>query len=284
MSSDIPKKEKNDIKNFLIGSGTTPTRVILWLIAIAIVSFAIGFGILALSGVFPSSADHTNSPFKHTAWFTPTTTAFPLDGATSANISVTMGAGELTLLGGADKNDLMEATVFSKASEMQPDLTQVMNNSHKTVTMTETGHKKKDWFALHSPDSWANSWEIRLTDQVPVAADVRIGAGDCRLNLGTLNLTSLNVHAGAGDTEIDFSRYHGGRFDAAIMHGVGDLTLHVPESGNTRITVEQGVGDIAGNGFKMNNGAYITAGFNPALPVNEIAIKQGVGSVRLEMV
>ena len=281
MSSGIPDKQNCcGVRKFLCVPDNRPTRIILWLVAIAIVSFVIGFGILAATGGFSSGTVHVNSPFTQTAWSTSNTTQFPLDGATSGNVSITMGAGEMTLNGGAADKDLMEISVFSKASEWQPEVSSTLNNSVKTVRITDKGHTGKAWFAVDSP----NRWEIRLSDQVPVAADVRIGAGDCRLVLGTLNLTSLNVHAGAGDTEIDFSRYHGGRFDAAIMHGIGDLTLRVPGSGNTRITIDQGVGDIAGSGFSMNNGAYVTAGFNPALPVNEIIVKQGVGDLRLEMV
>jgi hypothetical protein len=281
MSSDLPKEGKNySIKSVLVFSGTTPTRIILWLTAIAIVSFVVGFGVLALSGSYSSSADHSNSPFKHTAWLTPTTTAIPLEGATSGNISISMGAGELTLTGGAANSNLIELTVFSQAPEWQPEYSSKLNDTIKTVRITDKGHTGNAWFAVDSP----NSWEIRLSDQIPLAADVRIGAGDCRLNPGMLNLTSLNVHTGAGDTEIDFSGYHGGRFDAVIMHGIGDLTLRIPGSGNTRITVDQGVGEIAGTGFKINNGAYVTGGFNPELPVNEISVKQGVGDVRVEMI
>jgi hypothetical protein len=280
MISDIPKDGKKcSIRCIPFGSGTTPQRVILWLAAIAIVSFAVGFGILAVSGFFSSGAAQSNSPFTHTAWITSNTTEFPLDGAASGNISVTMGAGEISLMGGAQARDLMEITVFSGAPEWQPEVSSFINDTVKTIRITDKGHAGKAWFAVDSP----NRWEIRLADQVPVTADVRIGAGDCRLILGTLNLTYLRVHAGAGDTEIDFSRYHGGRFDAEITHGIGDLTLRVPASGNTRIMLDQGVGDITGSGYKLSNGAYVTAGFNPALPVNEIAVKQGVGDVRLEM-
>jgi hypothetical protein len=280
MSADLQKGEKWGVRCPPFGSGTTPVRLVLWLVAIAIVSFAIGGSILLVSGDFSSGAAHPKSPFAHTASITSNTTDFPLDGARSGNISVTMGAGEITLTGGARDPVLMEASVFSQSPEWQPDFLSVLDNSTKTVRMTDKGHTGKAWFPMDSP----NSWEIRLTDAVPVALDVKIGAGDCRLNLGTINLTSLTVHAGAGDTEIDFSRYHGGRFDAIIMQGIGDLSLRLPASGNTRIMLDQGVGDIAGSGYQMNNGAYVTPGFNPALPVNEITVKQGVGDVRLEMV
>lgn len=281
MTPDQPEEEKKYcLHGVLTLSGINPTRVILWLVAIAIVSFAIGFGILAVSGVFSPGTSHPNSPFIQTAWVTPNTIDIPLDGAASGNISIIMGAGKVALDSGTPENLLMEATVFSKAPEWQPTLSSTLEETTKTVRMTDKGHTGKAWFAVHSP----NSWEIRITDRVPVVLNVNIGAGDCKVNAGSINLTYLNVHSGAGDTEIDLGRYHGGRFDAAITSGIGDLTLKVPRSGNTRITVHQGVGDISGSGFTLNNGAYVTPGFNPALPVNEIAVKQGVGSFILEMV
>jgi len=283
MSSDIPKEEKNDtIKNFLFDTGTTSTRVIMWLIAIAIVSFVIGFGILAVSGYLPTTSENKVSPFRQTAILTPAFTTIPLDGATSGDIRITLGAGELTLQGGAPKDKLMEANVFSKAAEMQPDFTQATNNSQNTVTMTEPAHKKKEWFALHSPDSWANNWDIRLNDNVPVTVNVNVGAGHSQLALGSLNLDSLIVNNGAGDTEIDFGTYHGGPFHAEIHNGVGDLTLRIPRDSNTRILVHHGVGDITMNGFVQNDEMYTTAGFSPAFPVNEIIVGQGVGSIQLE--
>ncbi len=279
MSTEQPKDEKRcKAAGFLCVPDTRPTRIILWLVAIAIVSLAIGFGILAASGAFSPVTGHANSPFSKTAWILSNTTEFLLDGATAGNISVNMGAGEITLNGGAAGSNLMEVTIFSKAPEWQPEYSSSLAGSVKTVRITDKGHTGKALFAVDSP----NRWEVRLADRVPVAAEVRIGAGDCRLVLGTLNLTSLDVHAGAGDTTIDFSGYHGGRFDASIMHGIGDLTLRIPA--NTRVTVIQGVGDIAGAGFILGNGAYTPPGFNPVLPVNEIFVKQGVGDVRLEMV
>jgi hypothetical protein len=265
-------------------SGLTMTKVILWLIAITIVSFAIGFGILALSGDFPPGAEQKAGPFKNTVLGSPNTTAFSLDRASYGDVRILLGAGDLTLQGGAPAGRLMEATVYSKRPELQPDYTEIMNSSVKTVTMTETGHKKKDWFAINSPDSWANTWDIRIGEEVPVAVSVNAGAGDCELVLGAINLTSLTVNTGAGDTTIDLAGYHGGRFDSVINHGVGDLTLRIPLGSNTRILMHHGVGDITARGFEQNDETYTAAGFNPTLPVNEISLNQGVGSIQLEAV
>lgn len=259
-------------------SGLTVTRVILWLTAITIVSFVIGFGILAASGDLPTSSENKASPFRHTAVLTSNTTAIPLEGATHGSVRITLGAGEVTLRGGAPATSLVDATVFSKAPEWQPEIVQSANGSVKSVTMTDKGYKGKQWFAVHSP----NSWEILVNDQVPVNLTVDVGAGNSRLDLGTLNLASLVVNNGAGDTEIDFGRNRAGSYRAEIHNGVGDLTLRIPRGSNTRITLHHGVGDISSKGFEQENDILVTTGFNPVLPVNEILVKQGVGDLSLE--
>jgi hypothetical protein len=259
--------------------GISATRIILWLVAITIVSFIIGFGILALSGGFSPAKDQPFSPFRHTAFHSANTTPVPLDGAVSGDIRLTLGAGELNVQGGAPDNTLMEAIVFSKAPEWQPELVQSINNSRKSVVMTEKGYKGKEWFAVDSP----NSWTVSLNDRVPVRLDVNVGAGECELDLGSLNLESLTVNTGAGDTIIDLGNYHGNRFDSSIRTGVGDLTLRIPKESNTRIRAEIGIGDISNKGFEQDGDTFITPGFDPAVAVNEITLNQGVGSTSLEL-
>jgi len=195
-------------------------------------------------------------------------------------VKITLGAGELIVHGGAPDTVLMEATVFSEASEWQPELVQGVNNSRKSVVMTEKGHKGKEWFAMDSPNSWA----ISLNDDIPTRLDVNVGAGDCHLTLGTLNLESLSVHNGAGDTMIDLGGYRGGRFDATVRNGVGDLTLRVPPESNMRIRVHTGIGEVIQNGFVQDGDSYVTTGFNSSVAVNEITLNQGVGSIILETI
>jgi hypothetical protein len=75
-----------------------------------------------------------------------------------------------------------------------------------------------------------------------------------------------------------------GPYHAEIHNGVGDLTLRIPRGSNTRITLHQGVGDISSKGFEQENDILVPTGFDKALPVNEIFVKQGVGSLSLETV
>lgn len=265
-------------------SGLTMTRVILWLIAITIVSFAIGFGILALSGGFTPGPEPVATPFNRTAILSPNTTVVPLDNASTGAIRIVLGAGDLTVSGGAGPENFVEATVYAATPAMLPEYSVSVNGSEKVLSMTETGHKKKDWVFAHAPESWDNTWDVKLSDAVPFAVTVNAGAGDCDIHLGDVNLTSLTVNTGAGDTTIDLSGYHGSRFGGVIHNGVGDLTFRIPEESNTRIRLHQGVGDIESSGLAQTDDYYTTAGFTTALPVNEITITQGVGSIELEAV
>ena len=283
-------KPGNDRLAYRVGrinlSGLTMTKVILWLIAITIVSFSIGFGILALSGGFSPGPNPVATPFNNTAFLSANTTTFPLEGTSSGAVRIILGTGDLSVRGGARPDNLMEATVYTAKPGMQPDYAVSVNGTEKTVSMTETGHKKKDWVFANSPDSWDNTWDVLLGDLIPVALTVNAGAGDCDILLGDTNLTTLTVNTGAGDTTIDLAGYHGGRFDAVIHNGVGDLTLRVPRGSNTRVRLHQGVGDIDTTGFEQNDETccYTSAGFSTALAVNEITITQGVGSIQLEAV
>lgn len=267
-------------QRFLSWSNINPVRMVMWLVAITIVSFAIGFGILALSGGFPPHAGENFSLFRNGAVSAPGTTNISLDGAQQGELKVTLGAGKLLLQGGAPPGAFMETTVFSKSPVWQPGFSRSMNASKLRVAMIDKGHKAKEWFAVDSP----NTWEIRMTDAVPLDLDVDVGAGDSRLELGALNLSTLSMKNGAGDARLDLAGYHGGRFDADIENGVGDLTLRVPKDSNTKIEVQNGVGDIADSGLIRENGSFTTAGYSSSRPANTIRIKQGIGSISLEAV
>jgi hypothetical protein len=58
--------------------------------------------------------------------------------------------------------------------------------------------------------------------------------------------------------------------------------VRIDRQSNTRIAVHSGVGDVTAAGFEQNDEIYTTKGFDPALPVREISIAQGVGSIQLE--
>ncbi len=261
-------------------SGLTGTKIILWLLAITIVSFAVGFGILAITGALSPTAGHSGSPFfmVHTA--AQNTTTFALEGATAGSVEITMGAGELLVHGGAPPGSIMESGVSYTAPEWQPEYSQSATGGVMTIIMTDPGKKWSGWFSPDPP----KKWDVALAKDLPLELAVKHGAGDCTLELGGLNLSGLTLDTGAGEATVDLGRYHGGAFSGRIDQGVGDLTVLISRESNTRVVIDQGVGDIRYSGLVMQGKEYTTRWFDPERPATTILIDQGVGDIRLEAV
>jgi hypothetical protein len=261
-------------------SGLTGTKIILWLLAITIVSFAIGFGILAITGALAPSAGHSGSPFIMGSMAAKNTTTFALEGAAAGTVQITMGAGELLVHGGAPPGSIMESGISGTAPEWQPEYSQSAAGGVMTIIMTDPGRTESGWFSLDPP----KRWEVALAEDLPLELAVKLGAGDCTLELGGLNLSGLSLDAGTGEAIVDLGRYHGGAFSGRIDQGIGDLTVRIPRESNTRVVIDQGVGDIRYYGLVMQGKEYTTRGFDPANPAITILIDQGVGDIRLEAV
>lgn len=241
-------------------------RLVLHLVAIAIICFVAGFGILALSN--HPSGTHPFTIVNESAFASPVVSTVPLDNATSAEISISTGIGELRVHPG--QNALLSTTVYVSHGGVQPVIETDMAGTKKIVKISEmSGHP-----------FYAQPLFVTVTDQVPVALFITSGPGEATLELGDLELTSLRATMGMGDQIIDIAGYQGADFNATIVHHMGDLTIRVPVNRDVRIHLDKGPGDVHSSGFTQAEGAYVTTG-NPGI---EISVIQGVGDVRMEAV
>ena len=124
-------------------------------------------------------------------------------GAGSADVIIIMGAGELTVQGGADTKNLMEYTVITTNPEWRPVIVYNTENAKGNLRITP---KENSDFKMFTGNQ-QNRWEILLNNAIPLSLDVKTGVGDAKLNLGTLNLTDLQVKMGTGNQVIDFTGY-----------------------------------------------------------------------------
>jgi hypothetical protein len=262
-------------------SKISASKVILWLAAIAIVSFFLGFVILAFTGGFSPGGDLSFVETGNETTVGTTRGNLEPGEARSAAVSITLGAGELTVSGGADKKYLMEYEVTNGNPEGRPVISYAAENFHGNLRISPVENKRATGF----PFTMMNRWNIRLNDDIPLTLDINTGVGDSKLILGTLNLSSLRVKMGTGDQTIDFTGYSGQLQDSEITCGVGDLSIRVPKTMNSRIIVDSGVGDISADGFIREDGVYRVSGYSGDLSgTTTIHVKQGVGSVTLEAV
>lgn len=262
-------------------SKISASRVILWLVAITIVSFFLGFVILAYTGGLTPLGERSLINTESSTTYETTSGVLTHDNARSADVFISLGAANLTVQSGADKKYLMEYNLTINNPEWRPVIIYSIDNFNGNLRITE----KETGGNMMYPATLLNSWDVRLNDEIPLSLEVNTGVGDSKLNVGSLNLSVLRVKMGAGNQVVDFTGYSGHLQDSEITCGVGDITLRVPKDMNSRITVNNGVGDIRVDGFVRKDGVYRVSGYPDSLTgVTNIHVKQGVGSVTLEAV
>lgn len=239
-------------------------RLVLHLAAIAVICFAIGFGILALSGEAGVMGMDPSGVLNKSAFFTPEIMIIPLDDAQSADIGIVFGTGNLQVRSGGV--GLLTSTSYGQ----YPIVEVTTTSSEKIVKIAQrSGHPA---FPTH--------WDILVKDRVPVALNVTVGTGDVLLDIGGLNLTSLQVFTGIGDAMIDLAGYEGGDFTGTVTQNIGDLTIRVPKNRNVTVSAGNQVGNVKATGFSRQGGMFSTTGH----PGIEITVTQGLGSITLEEV
>lgn len=241
-------------------------RLVLHLVAIALISFVVGFGIVALSETSPGGNQF--AIVNESLFHSPVVSTVPLDGAKSATIVIEFGTGNLRIDSGGE--ELLTATIYGQDPNIRPVVEAGSTGNEKIVRISQkTGRP-----------AFPNRWDLVVSERVPVSLDVTAGTGDVDLDLAGLNLTALRVVSGAGDTMVDLSGYRGADFTGTITQNVGDLTIRVSDDRNVIIHAKSSVGDVEATGFMEHDGSFSTTG----QPGIGITVAQGVGSVILEAV
>ncbi len=105
-------------------------------------------------------------------------------GAQSVHVEIDMGAGELQVRGGAAP--LMDADFRYRASDGRPEVTYDVSGSRGTLTVRQPSRHTIG-------GNSKNIWELRLNEDVPMDLSIKMGAGEGRLNLGSVALHSLTI-------------------------------------------------------------------------------------------
>ena len=192
--------------------------------------------------------------------------------AEMVHAEVTFGAGELKMSGGARK--LMEADFEYNIPAWKPG-----------VRYEETGFRGR--LSIRQPAGTSsmghaeNRWGIRLSDSVPIDMQVRMGAGDARLELASLSLRGLDIEMGAGKLELDMTGDYKKNFDVRVRGGVGEATLRLPSRVGVCVNAVGGIGEISVRGLHKDGGCYANSVYGKSKVTVSVDVKGGVGQINL---
>jgi hypothetical protein len=199
-----------------------------------------------------------------------------LGGAEAVAVDLKMGAGELTLSGGAAA--LAEADFTYNVADWRPTIDYVVAGDEGEL------HIEQPRAENVGLESYRYEWDVRLNDQVPMALDVALGAGESEIDVSTLSLTRLGLEMGVGAVELDLTGDRAQDVEVTIRGGVGEATVLLPDDVGVEARVGGGLGDVDASGMTRQGGVYVNEAYGGSEATITLDIEGGIGGVNLQVV
>ena len=194
------------------------------------------------------------------------------DAVERANVEFNMGTGELKLRGGSEK--LIEGRLEFAGSDWKPSIRSNLSGAHATVTIQQPK-------AEHGINQPKNTWDLQLNDKVLMDLALNCGAGQAQMDLGSLNLRSVQVHMGAGQVDLDLEGHPLRDYDVEIHGGVGQATVHLPHDVGVRAEAHGGIGSVNVTGLTKRGDYYENDLYDSAKVNVRVVVAGGIGEIRL---
>ena len=204
------------------------------------------------------------------------TQSIEVQGATAARVELEMGAGELTLGGGA--GELAKANFTYNVDAWKPIVSYTVTNGTGKLVI-----RQPDSIGVSASSAIRNDWDIHLNNTLPTDLKVQLGAGKSTLNLSSLVLSDLEVECGAGETSVDLSGVWGKTTSVKISGGVGKLSVRLPKEIGVRVKTDTGIGETNATGLNKNGDVYTNAAYGSSPVTLNLDIEAGVGEIRLDV-
>ncbi len=144
-------------------------------------------------------------------------------GSTAGQVSISMGAGNLHIDGGA--TGLVEGTIKYNVAIWKP----VVTHQGNAVSISQGTNFSNQL----PPQNVVNDWQLKL-GQTPTDLTINAGAYDSTLTLGGLPLTNLTINDGASNTSITFATPNPARMQR-LVYKTGASTVNITGLGNANV-------------------------------------------------
>jgi hypothetical protein len=200
------------------------------------------------------------------------TQAIELDKSEMVRVELKMGAGELKVEGGSPK--LMEADFGYNIPSWKP-VVHYDSSSFRGQLSVEQPR------GAHGGPHVTYTWDLRLNNTVPLDLVTHLGAGEARMNLGTLNLRSLDVNMGVGELRLDLRGSPKRDYTVKVNGGVGQATIYLPSDVGVVANAHGGIGNIEVRGLEKRNGQWVNSAHEHAPVTIHMDVNGGIGNIVL---
>jgi hypothetical protein len=200
------------------------------------------------------------------------TRSVDLDKSELVHVELKMGAGELNVQGGSPK--LMEAEFRYNRPSLKPDIHYDSSGFRGNLVVEQPSH------GPHGSNS-DYRWDVRLNNEKPIDLEVKFGAGEGRLDVGSLTLRSLDVHMGVGELKVDLRGTPKNDFNVSIHGGVGEATVYLPSGVGVIADAKGGIGGVDARGLEKRDDRYVNNEYGHAKTTIRLDVRGGIGAIHL---
>jgi len=181
--------------------------------------------------------------------------------AETVDVEVSMAAGKLKLSGGAEA--LLEAETRYAPDSWRPEIRYDVTGFRGRLSVRHPNHSG-------IAGRTVADWDLRLNQDTPLDVKVKLGAGELRLDLGSLTLRNLEVELGAGSLRLDLTGTPKKTMDVKVRGGVG-----------VEVEARGGIGEITASGLRKSGDLYRTAPAQRGKVAMRVSVHGGIGAIRL---
>jgi len=192
--------------------------------------------------------------------------------AKSVRAEVNMGAGELHLGGGS--SHLLDAT-FDFRNTTEPHVEYNVDNGEGTLNISQKG--STSFFGRTD-----NTWNLELSNEVPLTLEVNMGAGQGNIHLANLNVSKFEVNIGAGQANVDLTGDRKSDLSAQVNGGVGEADIRLPKNVGVVVSASGVIGSIDTHGLKHEGGQYTNEAYGKSPSTIHLTVNGAIGRINLE--
>ncbi|HUP03848.1 MAG TPA: toast rack family protein [Bryobacteraceae bacterium] len=124
-------------------------------------------------------------------------------------------------------------------------------------------------------------WNVRLADNIPLDLNMRFGAGDARLNIGSLFLRSVDVEMGVGHLDMDLRGMPRRDYEVRVRGGIGEATIHLPHDAGVYAKAQGGIGSVRSSGLRREGDHMVNDAYDHSKASVHLDIQGGIGQINL---
>jgi hypothetical protein len=196
-----------------------------------------------------------------------------MDAAQSVEVNLRMGAGELRVTDGSQK--LMRADFTYNVPSWKPVVHYETTGGRGILRIEQPGSRHTNL------GNTKYRWDLQLNNKVPMDFRVNFGAGDARLDLGSLALRSVEVDMGVGKLQMDLHGAPKHDYDVRVRGGVGEATIRLPSDIGIWAEAQGGIGAINVRGLRKDGGHWESESYARSKVKIKVDVQGGIGAVNL---